>query len=1046
MTHRRTIPSLRRAGWLALLVVGVLLIGPSSGLASPSASAPAPPSPPPPLAAALAGAHSAATNSPALGKSPTLTTSNSSNQTLQCDGMYWASTIWATYDPSFCYGHDEPTVSYISTAVGSGEDAHFQVSLPADGTTYAQGDFYATLWFGGTVYDTQSTGGGNQAFLEFQFYPAPPASTGPNSGAADCLPDGAFAPVWTPGSNEWFACAVVWQLQGSVENAAFAGPLDAAGTTGILVMHSNDTLDVNYSGVAQSATQGWTISVADQTSGGAGSVTLVNGTLVLPPYYSTAAPGNTLLWGASNPGAIAFAYEIGHSLNPAIPTTCAPGDNVCDSYWPGRWAAAGQIDLGLPVLGASSALTYPSQVVFSSSQGGEYEVNASVCGAPSSSTSTNCMYPFFQYRGGSYGFTFGTSPEPNATYVYGGEYQFPATQNSRGQWNGRTAAAPWGTLSTAISPLNATVEFNRMGATDQLTVNPNGRVTGQFVEGPYWLNISAPGCVSTSTFVYVRTGATVSPPGALSCGGAPPLSASASAVPTSGAAPLSVVFTGSASGGTTPYAYAWTFGDGTTSTAQDPTHTYTVAGQYTATLTVTDAHGVTAGAVVSIAVSGPLSAHASASPTSGGVPLAVQFAGSGGGGVPPYSYFWTFGDGNSSTLQDPSHTYSAVGNYSVGLTVTDHQGSTASASLLIRAAPAPTYSVDFHETGLPSGTSWNVSLGGIVRSSGTASIAFALENGSYAYSIGVSDSRYRPITAHGTVTVSGGPKTVAVGFEPMNYTITFTESTLPSGRTWSVVFGSQNRSTSGPSIAFTAVNGSYAFTVSGPAGYGVLPSAGSLAVRGGNETLTEVFSAQLYQVDFRASGLPSGTNWTVTLGTTSRSSTTAFVNFSSLIGTYPYVLTAVAGFLASPTNGSLTVSASNQTVPVAFTPILYPVTFAETGLPNATAWELTVDGISHPIPGTSISLPLAAGTHTYSVGPPSGYQTPNASGTVVVIDRAVAVQIPFSAVTPSPSFLSGLFTSPDFLLGLLAVGLMVAGTVIYVIGARRRRRESPPAR
>jgi thiol-disulfide isomerase/thioredoxin len=49
-----------------------------------------------------------------------------------------------------------------------------------------------------------------------------------------------------------------------------------------------------------------------------------------------------------------------------------------------------------------------------------------------------------------------------------------------------------------------------------------------------------------------------------------------------------IQFTGSASGGTEPYTYAWNFGDGGTGTGPNPTHGYTAAGEYTVTLTVTD--------------------------------------------------------------------------------------------------------------------------------------------------------------------------------------------------------------------------------------------------------------------------------------------------------------------------------------------------------------------------------------------------------------------------------------------------------------------------
>ncbi len=176
--------------------------------------------------------------------------------------------------------------------------------------------------------------------------------------------------------------------------------------------------------------------------------------------------------------------------------------------------------------------------------------------------------------------------------------------------------------------------------------------------------------------------------------GSTPLTAAATASPTTGNAPLSVSFTGSATGGTGPYSYSWAFGDGSTSTAQNPSHTYSAAGTYTATLTVTDSASPanTATSTVTITVSAvgnPLVATASATPTSGQIPLTSAFTGTGTGGTPPYSYSWAFGDGSTSTAQNPSHTYSAAGTYTATLTVTDSASpaKTASSSVTITASP-----------------------------------------------------------------------------------------------------------------------------------------------------------------------------------------------------------------------------------------------------------------------------------------------------------------------------------------------------------------------
>ena len=67
-----------------------------------------------------------------------------------------------------------------------------------------------------------------------------------------------------------------------------------------------------------------------------------------------------------------------------------------------------------------------------------------------------------------------------------------------------------------------------------------------------------------------------------------------------------VSFTGSASGGTPSYSYAWIFGDGSTGTGRTASHSYSSAGTYTATLTVADAIGQTAEQVFSVAVHGLL--------------------------------------------------------------------------------------------------------------------------------------------------------------------------------------------------------------------------------------------------------------------------------------------------------------------------------------------------------------------------------------------------------------------------------------------------------
>ncbi len=141
-----------------------------------------------------------------------------------------------------------------------------------------------------------------------------------------------------------------------------------------------------------------------------------------------------------------------------------------------------------------------------------------------------------------------------------------------------------------------------------------------------------------------------------------------SGTPTSGNAPLSVTFTDLSTGDI--LAWDWDFGDTGTSTDQSPTHEYVTPGVYTVTLVVTDYDGgdteiktdyITVGAAGVAAFS--------ATPTEGIIPLTVDFTDESTGDV--VSWDWDFGDGGTSTQQNPSYEYADPGIYHVGLTVTD---------------------------------------------------------------------------------------------------------------------------------------------------------------------------------------------------------------------------------------------------------------------------------------------------------------------------------------------------------------------------------------
>ncbi len=186
----------------------------------------------------------------------------------------------------------------------------------------------------------------------------------------------------------------------------------------------------------------------------------------------------------------------------------------------------------------------------------------------------------------------------------------------------------------------------------------------------------------------------------------PPVAA-ASAVPLSGQPPLPVTF--SSAGSVDPegaaLTYAWTFGDGGTSTLANPQHTYQAAGLYTARLSVSDGVNSSLSGDLSITVGNPPTASILA-PTDGSTFRAgdvINFSGSGSdpedGNLPASAFSWTIlfhhdshlhpGGGvagtKTGTLTIPTsgHDFEGATNYEIVLTVTDSTGLTSSKSVTV---------------------------------------------------------------------------------------------------------------------------------------------------------------------------------------------------------------------------------------------------------------------------------------------------------------------------------------------------------------------------
>lgn len=242
-----------------------------------------------------------------------------------------------------------------------------------------------------------------------------------------------------------------------------------------------------------------------------------------------------------------------------------------------------------------------------------------------------------------------------------------------------------------FTPVIGTVPSNPVTSWDwdfgDGTTSSDQNPTHQFaVAGTYviTLNVSTPYCAATGTqwvSVQARPAAVIMPSGVLSC------------------SPMNVNFTNTTTGATQ---YLWLFGDGQTDTTFAPSHTYTNFGTtdtvYTVTLIASSPFGCSDTATVDITVAPGVFAGFVHNAQPGCAPMNVGFTNTSTGAT---TYLWDFGDGVTSTLIDPPHTYTNttffLDIHTVSLTAFSPAGCQSTATQQIMVYPTP----DFTFVALP---------------------------------------------------------------------------------------------------------------------------------------------------------------------------------------------------------------------------------------------------------------------------------------------------------------------------------------------------------
>ncbi len=439
-------------------------------------------------------------------------------------------------------------------------------------------------------------------------------------------------------------------------------------------------------------------------------------------------------------------------------------------------------------------------------------------------------------------------------------------------------------------------------------------------------------------------------------------------------------------------------------------------------------------------------------PSTGGTPLSISsfsasvdpvaagssttFTTVANGGAPPYSYAYTgLPPGCASSVGASfSCTPTGPGSYSVGVTVTDSAGATATASTGLTVESV--YAVEFTESGLPTGTSWSVDLSGTTETSGTTSLAFSEPNGSYAFTVGpvpgevgTPSSGTRVVAGAGSSRAvsfaTGPPSIVSFGASPPTIALggTTTLSTVVGGGIGPLTFAYMGlpagcASANASELPCTPT-GTGTFTVE----VEVTDTAANAAFANATFTVTPTGVA----VTFSETGLPGGVRWNVTLNGATLGSTTNTIVFHEPAGKYKWLAEPVPHHVAKTQDGVVTVGTLAVSVPVTYV-FAYLVTFTESGLATGTPWGVTLRTVTLDSTTATLTFWTPNGTYAYSLVPVPGYTGVGSPSSVVVAHAATYLTVKFSptAVASSPATNSGLEAA-------------------WATGARRADPEGPPS-
>jgi hypothetical protein len=350
-------------------------------------------------------------------------------------------------------------------------------------------------------------------------------------------------------------------------------------------------------------------------------------------------------------------------------------------------------------------------------------------------------------------------------------------------------------------------------------------------------------------------------------------------------------------------------------------------------------------------------------------------------------------------------------NQSLDVSPTPEAGSFVvdGANVTIDIQFVPGYEVWFSALNLPPDASWSISIdGGPPTTSNSSTILVPELNGTYAYSVAVSDPRFT--AAPGSFLVGGRQLTVDVNLTEVEFSLAFSEIGIPPAALaragWIVELGGVTQRSGIPTMGFVAPTGTYSILITGPSGFQSSVPPGTFTVASNSSAEVSFHRAPTVTLTFAAHGLVHQQPWCVRVNQEGWCTILSTLKYEGLPpGSYSYgalrptvgqTISARIGSTTLPPVGNLTLSRSER-VDLRFE-YSVPVTFDESGLRGGN-WSVTVHGVRLAgAAGTPLVVSLANGTYRITVHSVKGYVFATATTKIWVVGRPVSVLITFGPI------------------------------------------------